>query len=77
MAIWWIKNKDVPMYMDLMHRNGHEGRILQTRGACSQVEFAQDVLNTWAQCGYWFGGSPNLFYRWFQSLFLLFKPRSQ
>lgn len=76
MAIWWIKNKDVPMYMNLMHQSGTEGRVLQTRGDCSQVVFTDDAMHVWVQCGYWFGGSPNLFYRWFQAVSRLFRSKS-
>lgn len=58
MGIWWIKNKDVPLYKDLMHSEGHESYIRETTETCSLVGFTDSAMRTWVQCGYWYGGSP-------------------
>lgn len=66
--MWWIKNKDVPIYMDLMHKEGHEGQIFQTLNNCSQVAFTSSAMSVWVQCGYWYGGSPNALSGLYQKL---------
>jgi Phage Tail Collar Domain len=60
MAICWIKNKDAPMYMDLMHKTGAQGHVRQTKGTCSQVEFTDQVMSMWVQYGYWYGNNPTV-----------------
>lgn len=59
MAVWWIKKNDVPIYRDLMHKEGSEGHIYQTYQDFSQVDFTNSAMTIWVQSGYWYGGSPN------------------
>ena len=59
MSIWWIKNKDVPVYKDLMHKMSVEERVIETQGNYSLVQFSPPAMTVWVQCGYWYGGSPN------------------
>jgi hypothetical protein len=53
--MWWIKKKDQAAYEKLM---GQYAQILQESGDYIEVVFSADKMQTWVQCGYWYGGGP-------------------